>query len=129
MDDTGLYSLFPVLRGEGWEEGRAALHVARRSMCRLALTTNRAQWNSTRTPPLSPALSPEYREEGVREPRRRGRGSGKSTSETLDHLGEALARLEAIEELAVEDGGLLGLAELRVAKLLLPARDRRVIEL
>src|SRR3954471_18597293 len=46
----------------------------------------------------------------------------------LDHLHEAAAGLHGVEKLAIEDGGLLRLADLRVAQLLLPALQRRVID-
>ena len=63
------YSLSPVLRGEGWGEGRVDSQ---------SLTSIRSQRvdessfiDSARTSPLSPALSPEYRGEGVRRKRNR----------------------------------------------------------
>src|SRR5688572_9691278 len=60
-------SLFPVLRGEGWGEGQRAFRVGQSFDSPINHgATNRTTPDSTRTSPLSPALSPEYREEGVR---------------------------------------------------------------
>ena len=48
-----LFSLFPVLGGEGWGEGPIARRIEPLSIDNI-------------TRPLSPDLSPDYRGEGVR---------------------------------------------------------------
>src|SRR5205814_355559 len=54
-----------ILRGEGGGEGRASCRVEHRRFADLRGSRNQTVFDSTRTSPLSPALSPEYREEGA----------------------------------------------------------------
>src|SRR5438046_4018425 len=66
--NVGANSLSPVLRGEGRGGGLCARGGERQRLLRR-LRKVRAS-DSTRRSPLSPTLSPEYREEGVRRARR-----------------------------------------------------------
>src|SRR3954469_25615856 len=49
-------------------------------------------------------------------------------ADLVDHLDESLARLQEVEQLAVEERRLLGLARPRLADVSLPARNLRVVE-
>jgi hypothetical protein len=59
------YSLFPVLRGEGRGEGRGARDVVVPSDAPHRAVDKPNAERVERCSPLSPTLSPEYREEGV----------------------------------------------------------------
>src|SRR5829696_211588 len=73
------FSLFPVLRGEGGGEGLVARGVELRSPAQPSVLVRTGAFRLRAQPPLSPTLSPEYREEGVSESTRDQR------AEELDH--------------------------------------------
>src|SRR5688572_2682541 len=60
----GTYSLFPVLRGEGGGEGRAAFHVAHRSIARNVRCDESNGASTPRAPHPSPR-STGKREDGL----------------------------------------------------------------
>src|SRR5256885_603100 len=87
------FSLFPVLRGEGRGEGLGA--GGREKQLLLERLETSAHHDATRRSPLSPTLSPEYREVGVRgraRPRLADRAAESAHGSARDAPAEARVR-------------------------------------